>query len=458
MHSLRFARRAVVVSSLLVFAGHAHAQPSRTLIVNHQRPISSLPFTIDKCGSYVVTKCLTGVAGSHGIEVLADDVTIDLGGNSLLGVAGSQSAIFANGGVTRLTVRNGNVSGWGQGGVDASTASHVRLEGLAVTGCGTDGFSVGVSATIERCNASANQGAGVLAGKGACVRHSVVENHTTGGIKTGDNSLITDSRADNCGEVGIKAGSLSIVRGCNSQFNTGSPGDGIQVVEAGQVIDSIAFGNSNHGISVGGRSFVRGCGAHQNGARGISAFDVSTVVDCVTNGNDTGIFANAFCVVRSSLSHENGVGILSQESLIESNVVIGADFQGIFGKGADLIRGNVVNRSNNDAIRVADDCLVAGNLVRAAGFIDPLTSPGALPSGVVATGDDNRISDNHIVECPNGITAFGMFNTIYKNSLRDNLLNFAVSNNNDVGPVTTAADTDVDDFPFANIVPGSSTP
>ena len=56
-------------------------------------PIKGLPFTIDQCGSYFLTDCLTGQAGQNGITIDADDVTLDLNGFTLSGVPGSLDGI-----------------------------------------------------------------------------------------------------------------------------------------------------------------------------------------------------------------------------------------------------------------------------------------------------------------------------------------------------------------------------
>jgi hypothetical protein len=53
-----------------------------------QTAIASLPFTITNSGSYYLTKNLTYSTGSAGITVSADNVTIDLGGFSLVGTGG----------------------------------------------------------------------------------------------------------------------------------------------------------------------------------------------------------------------------------------------------------------------------------------------------------------------------------------------------------------------------------
>ena len=54
--------------------------------INPRTPISTAPFTITNSGSYYLTTNLSGIAGTNGITVFANDVTIDLNGFALWGV------------------------------------------------------------------------------------------------------------------------------------------------------------------------------------------------------------------------------------------------------------------------------------------------------------------------------------------------------------------------------------
>src|SRR5437660_8139783 len=56
--------------------------------IEPRKPIASVPYTITSAGAYYVTTNLTGVSGTNGITIAANDVTLDLKGFSLVGVAG----------------------------------------------------------------------------------------------------------------------------------------------------------------------------------------------------------------------------------------------------------------------------------------------------------------------------------------------------------------------------------
>src|SRR5260370_25455545 len=70
--------------------------------IEPRTPISSLPFTINAPGAYYVTTNLTGVTGTNGITIAANDVTLDLKGFSLLGVPGANDALFVSGCLANL--------------------------------------------------------------------------------------------------------------------------------------------------------------------------------------------------------------------------------------------------------------------------------------------------------------------------------------------------------------------
>ncbi len=407
-------------------------------------PITSLPATILAPGSYVVTRTMRGVAGLHGITVQADDVTIDLNGHTLVGVAGSLTGVHLNGSFTRLTIRNGNVVGWGTNGVDAATGTDVRVERLNASGCGAHGIVSGSRATVERCFTSGNGIAGILGQNRVRVLHCTAEDHPVGGIRIDDSGLVEGCQTRNNGQVGILCGPLSVVRDCLSRGNQGNPGFGISLVEAGTVLDSIAFDNAGHGIVTGGRSQVRGCSSHQNGLTGIRVADASLVADCVVNGNAMeGISANAFGIVRGALAHSNGdAGIKTLESLVERSLAIGNAKQGIYGLAGDTIRECHSNQNSGAGIRIDEEGLVHGNHVR-----------DNAATGIYAEKAGSRVSANHLVGNLIGVAALDAFITVYKNSLLGNATDFQQVGGADIGPSIQAQDSDIDDVPFANIVP-----
>src|SRR5207302_8048428 len=103
--------------------------------------------------SCFLTQNLTG-AGGDGITVLADNVTIDLNGFTLFGVAGSASAISEGGSApphSGWVVKNGSIENWPAGtGVFAVHVVGGRYEDLHIKAAGHEGINVASQSNIQR--------------------------------------------------------------------------------------------------------------------------------------------------------------------------------------------------------------------------------------------------------------------------------------------------------------------
>ena len=168
--------------------------------IEPRTPIASLPFTIASPGGYYVTTNLTGVAASQGIIIQSDDVTLDLNGFTLTGVAGALSGITLGANAVNVEIRNGTLSHWALG-VDARAANHCRFEGLRVSLNGAIGLATGIASFIQSCTAISNQGIG---------------------ISTDQGSTINDSRAWGSQQHGFSIGSGSQLKNCTASFNMGN--------------------------------------------------------------------------------------------------------------------------------------------------------------------------------------------------------------------------------------------
>jgi hypothetical protein len=112
-----------MVSAVLLSAAPVLAEGDFYVIAGGGAPgtkISSLPYTINSPGFYYVAGNLSNPINSGGITVSVDDVTIDLMGFRLKGVAGTGVYIF---GRTNVEVRNGTLSGWDFGLIDDNYSS-----------------------------------------------------------------------------------------------------------------------------------------------------------------------------------------------------------------------------------------------------------------------------------------------------------------------------------------------
>ena len=89
--------------------------PAPTMKTLHQieprTPIGLLPFTVSNPGSFYLAANLTGAAGTNGITITTNDVTLDLNGFTLTG-AGSNNGVDIVGKRLNVVVRNGAIRNW----------------------------------------------------------------------------------------------------------------------------------------------------------------------------------------------------------------------------------------------------------------------------------------------------------------------------------------------------------
>ncbi len=146
---------------------HAQATTNRLAgIISGVTPLSALRgddhaiIVITQPGAYVLTADLRAVAGKAGIRIDADNVTLDLGGHTLQGVEGSLDGVTVTTVAANITVRNGDVRGWGQDGVDLSNAIGSCAQNLRLFDNGGFGLLVGSGARITDCTMDRNRGYG----------------------------------------------------------------------------------------------------------------------------------------------------------------------------------------------------------------------------------------------------------------------------------------------------------
>ena len=117
-------------------------------------------YRITQPGSYYLTGHITGVSGRRGIGISAHNVTLDLCGFRLQGVAGSLDGVNALGivgsNLQNVEIRNGIVKGWGGAGVVAANTENCILRDLTAQSNGSHGVRGGFRTLVERCKARSN--------------------------------------------------------------------------------------------------------------------------------------------------------------------------------------------------------------------------------------------------------------------------------------------------------------
>ncbi len=253
--------------------------------VEPRTPIDTLPVTISTPGSYYLTGNLVGAAPLNGITVTAPDVTIDLAGFTLQGVAGSGHGIVVSSSAAhRLTMKNGVVRGWSLRGIDAQQVEGCRFEGVTVEGCGSDGIYAWKHATIVNCAAMNN------------------------------------------GADGVRAERATVVAGCSAAGNTGAGVSGI----AGCEISGCAARDNGSGFLAIEGTTVSGCTARENRTHGILVHDRCAIL-------------NNTCTNNGVISAGAGIQVNQTNNRVEGNHLIGNDFGIRTDAGANLVIRNSAN-------------------------------------------------------------------------------------------------------------------
>jgi parallel beta-helix repeat protein len=261
-------------------------------------------FRITQPGSYYLTGNLTGVSAKSGIEIAANNVTIDLMGFVLTGVAGSLDGITTDAVYNNLAIVRGTITAWSQDGLDlnqgGTTGTGIRVEGVTSAQNTSRGIALPTNAVVHGCIASANGSTGIHVTGAAALHNCLVNDNGSIGIVGGAGSTIVDCTAHNNTADGIRVQGGSLVAHCAAESN----GDaGIVPLASGCLItDCTASFNGSHGIMLFSSAIVRNCVCNNNGTAGsgagITASGSARIEGNICTSNDLGIqTTSARCVV-----------------------------------------------------------------------------------------------------------------------------------------------------------------
>jgi parallel beta-helix repeat protein len=410
----------------------APAPTMKTLTqIEPRTPISSLPYTITSPGAYYLTTNLTGVSGTSGITIAANDVTLDLNGFSLVSVPGANDAIFVSGNRTNICIGNGTIRGWSLEGIDGTTAQFSVFMDLKIIGSGDVGLRSGTAAMVTRCTTIGNSQEGILAFGDCHISQCVAANNGASGISADNNCRITDCQAQFNNYDGIAAASGCSISGCTSANNVNS---GISTGSGGSISHCAAANNYN-GILAGAGNSISACTVMANTNYGISLSSNSVVTASAASGNDNfgitiqGANSTAKACVASS-NAANGIVLYGRYSTVEGCTASGNLYSGI--------------------TVLADGCLALNNTCDSNG------SGIAGNAGIACfTSVSGRIEANHF----SNNKSFGLYvdagsihNIITRNIAVTNTVQTVSYNvsaaNNDVGPIGRAATAT---SPWANL-------
>jgi hypothetical protein len=211
---IRSARYLALSSSLLLGLAAPALAVDGVIEINQAKALAGgvtatdsagFPVTIDASGSYRLTGSLSVSADQHGIVVSADDVTLDLGGFSIVAGGGTllRSGVSV-GSSQRVEIENGSIRGFTQHGVEANGVSvGTRLLGLRASGNSSLGFSLpGYASLVDGC---------------------IATNNGTDGIRVGPGSLVINSLARQNGGFGLRISGAGYRSNVFIENNNGNP-------------------------------------------------------------------------------------------------------------------------------------------------------------------------------------------------------------------------------------------
>ncbi len=396
-------------------------------------------FRISAPGSYYLSANITGAASKSGVVVDADDVSLDLNGFELKGVAGSVSGIRFNGVRVNCLIRNGTIREWDVKGIDGGFGLFAVYENIRSYQNGGIGIHVGAGSVVRSCIASENVGHGFqcLSVSGSHNVKVVIIEHCLANANGGDGFRLTNATVNNCvaelnGGKGIAVFALATealtMTNCAAISNTG---DGISAGVGSTLTNCTAKQNGGtNGIFAGEGSTLTGCTAYANDAEfGINADDRSTLTNCTAALNTSaaadsrGISAGAQCTISNCSVNGN---------LNTNATPSGSTGGGILAGGSSTVQNCTVVGNKGDGIQIASDARVVGNNCDSNSF------GGGDAAGIHSTGADNRIEANNVTDNTRGIDVDSTGTLIIKNSASGNTTNYEIAASNAVGVIVSA--------------------
>jgi len=374
---------------------------------------STAVYKITAPGSYYLTGNVAATANKNAIGIYANNVTLDLNGFTVEGIAGNTGAVIVVAGDGsnpsgdprgNVTIKNGTVRGGGGSGVLSQIGvAGLRLSGVTARNNANIGFSIDGRVELENCSASDNGSHGFSLGTDAVVSSCIARSNGGDEFRAGAGSVFANCVADNAGgngtgfNVGVGA-AFSNCSALNSQLDAGFDSDG------GSAFNNCsARGNGGSGFSGGGDGNVlTGCTASENGAHGFAFTSATTIANCnafsngqhgalITSGSTVsgstfrgngidGIRASNACVILNNSCYANvGAGILvtgTGNTRIEGNTVTNNATGISVGGGAIVVRNTA---SKNPAATGANDFVTSGT--NAIGQIFDVSAGATITTG-----------------------------------------------------------------------------
>jgi parallel beta-helix repeat protein len=301
----------------------AEVEPRIAINATNTPGNASFKFRITQPGSYYLTSNVEQASGG-GIEIAAQNVTLDLNGFAVLSTSPTTGVgIQSNGGLA-ITVKNGTVSGWVGSGIVLGSFSTVRNVTVSAVN-GSHGISV-FSGVVESCVVQNGGAVGIQVSTDAIVRNCVVYGSDLHGIDAGSKCTIENCVSNLNGGHGINV-VASKVTGCTTNNNQLS---GVRSGGFSTFTDCHASQNTLDGFELATQDVITGCTADRNRRDGISALSRCRIEDNTCNENGFGNGTGAGILLRTSGSRNH----------VKNNTVVGNDWGVKVDSTLNLIAGN----------------------------------------------------------------------------------------------------------------------
>ena len=398
----------------------------------------SAAYVITESGSYYLTGNVSVSSDVDGIRVDASNVTIDLMGFTLQGPggAGEYGVACTGGGVVRVRIRNGVVTGW-ERGIDAS--SQCVIEDIKAFDCGVgiraedkcfirnctalqcfSGVSVGSRCIIDCCKARDCEGTGINAASDGIVRTCVADHNGSSGIAAPTPGLTVDCTANQNMQRGIWF-STGIALRCSTDGNMAG---GVRATNGSLTKDCAATTNDGFGFEIGNGSQITGCIAAGNAGDGILATDHSLITGNTVHLNGSGIVGGSDCLVAGNTSsgHPAGFGVRCVDSCRVTDNLCNDNALGISAIRWATIERNTV-AGNFTGIATGESCRISDN-----------NAEGNTNNGIEVADSESLIEGNRVSNnLGTGLLIYNQRNLIIRNINRASTQSYDIAANNRVG-------------------------
>jgi len=181
---------------------------------------AGFPATLSKPGRYKLSGNLSVPANMNGIEVTADDVTINLNGFTITGEPTSGYGIVSMGGSSRLRIANGTVTGFNVAGLNPGPFSAVENMRLVSNNYGFSGVG---PARITSSTIVNNNLRGIECNSGCSIEGNIVAGTANTGIYLpGGAGMVVGNVIAGNGGYGLSSAIAATGYGQNILVNNGA--------------------------------------------------------------------------------------------------------------------------------------------------------------------------------------------------------------------------------------------